>query len=158
MPSVLNFTHQDLHCISCCLLLSQFFAPCFCWWESAPINHCLELKPLKEKPKGHTEKQEGGLLRASKAALGIQRRRNSQLPAVRINSGCYAQKTKIPRVPEQHCIWALFHCISSAVHNRGAAPHFVLKEQDELPCSTTGAINRQWLYAGSSSLVAPAQE
>lgn len=81
------------------------------------------------------------LLRASKAALGIQRR-NGQLPAGRVNPGCHVQKTKTPRVPKQHCIWALFHYISRAVYNRGAAPRFVLKEQDELSCSTTGARNR----------------
>lgn len=52
VPPILYFTHQDLHGISCCLLLSQFFAPCFRWWELAPVDHCLELKPLKEKTKG----------------------------------------------------------------------------------------------------------
>ena len=51
MSSILRFTHQDLHSISCCLLFSEFFAPCFCWWESAPINHGLELESLKENNK-----------------------------------------------------------------------------------------------------------
>lgn len=73
---ILCFLHQDPHGVRCCLLLGEFFASCFCWWERAPINHCLELKP-SERNQQRDKNQRGkssGVLRASVCSWKSMRR------------------------------------------------------------------------------------
>lgn len=111
LSSILCFTHQDLHSIGCCLLLSQFLAPCFCWWEATPIDHCLELKPWKENPK---EVNPGAEVSSqSKHSCSWDSGEKEQLLlAGRANPHCHMQKTQIPRVSQQLCLvpWHLQSC------------------------------------------------